>query len=38
MRERAQSVGGSLEIQSKPGSGTTLGVRAPLSGLGEYLV
>jgi len=30
MRERARMVGGELEISSKPGSGTTVGVRLPL--------
>jgi len=33
MRERAESVGGSLELKSTPGAGTTLCVRAPLAGL-----
>jgi len=33
MRERAELAGGSLELQSKPGGGTTLTVRVPLSGL-----
>ena len=35
MRERAGSVGGSIEIHSMPGAGTTLSVHAPLSGLGK---
>ena len=34
MRERAESVGGSLELHSTPGAGTTLCVRAPFAGLG----
>jgi signal transduction histidine kinase len=34
MRQRAESVGGSIEVHSTPGAGTTLSVRAPLSGLG----
>jgi len=34
MRERAESVGGSIKFHSASGSGTTLCVRAPLSG--EY--
>ena len=33
MRERAELAGGSLELQSGPGAGTTLSVRVPLSGL-----
>jgi len=33
MSERAESVGGSLELHSTPGAGTTLCVRAPLAGL-----
>ncbi len=33
MRERAESVGGSIELRSIPGAGTTLCVRAPLAGL-----
>ena len=33
MRERAELLGGSLELQSKPGAGTTLSVRIPLAGL-----
>jgi two-component system NarL family sensor kinase len=32
MRQRAESVGGGIEIRSKPGAGTTLGVRGPLAG------
>ncbi|MDD5301819.1 MAG: PAS domain S-box protein [Elusimicrobia bacterium] len=36
MRQRAESVGGSIEIHSTPGAGTTLNVRAPLTGLGGY--
>jgi PAS domain S-box-containing protein len=35
MRERAAAIGGSITIRSAPGAGTTLNVRAPLSGLGE---
>jgi PAS domain S-box-containing protein len=31
MRERAQSIGGFLDVHSAPGAGTTLSVRAPLS-------
>ena len=34
MRERAESVGGCLKFYSTPGVGTTLRVRAPLSGAG----
>ncbi|MCX5786935.1 MAG: PAS domain S-box protein, partial [Elusimicrobia bacterium] len=34
MRERAASVGGSVEVRSAPGAGTALAVRVPLSGLG----
>ena len=34
MRQRAESVGGSIEIHSTPGAGTMLSVRAPVSGLG----
>ncbi|MEW6230625.1 MAG: ATP-binding protein, partial [Bacillota bacterium] len=30
MRERAEEVGGSLEIHSAPGQGTTMRVRVPL--------
>ena len=32
MCDRAESVGGFLEMRSKPGAGTTLSVRAPLTG------
>ncbi|MDD5209118.1 MAG: chemotaxis protein CheB [Elusimicrobiales bacterium] len=32
MRERSELLGGSLELNSKPGAGTTLVVRVPLSG------
>ena len=32
MRERAELLGGSLELNSKPGAGTTLIVRVPLAG------
>ncbi len=32
MRDRAESIGGSLEMQSKPGAGTALSIRAPLTG------
>ena len=32
MRERAESLGGVIEFHSAPGTGTTLGVRAPLLG------
>ncbi len=34
MRERAESVGGNLEIHSMPRAGTTLKIRAPLATLG----
>jgi two-component system CheB/CheR fusion protein len=34
MRERAESVGGALEVHSTPGTGTTLKVHAPLSAVG----
>ena len=34
MRARAESVGGSIELYSKPGVGTRLSVRAPLAGSG----
>ena len=34
MRERAESNGGRIEFESKPGAGTTLSVRAPLAGGG----
>jgi signal transduction histidine kinase len=34
MRQRAEAVGGSIEIHSTPGAGTTLKVRVPLSGAG----
>jgi signal transduction histidine kinase len=30
MRERAEEVGGSLFIQSRPGQGTVIGVQVPL--------
>lgn len=33
MRQRVESVGGSLEVHSTPEAGTTLNVRAPLAGL-----
>ena len=33
MRHRAESIGGSIELHSKPGSGTTLSVRVPLPGI-----
>jgi two-component system, chemotaxis family, CheB/CheR fusion protein len=35
MRERAALVGGTLEIESQPGDGTTIIVRAPISSAGE---
>lgn len=35
MRQRAESIGGTLEVSSKAGAGTTLSVRAPLSGMRE---
>ncbi|MCR4294671.1 MAG: ATP-binding protein, partial [Elusimicrobia bacterium] len=34
MRQRAESVGGALDLHSTPGAGTTLNIRAPLMGLG----
>jgi len=34
MRERAELAGGSIELHSTPGAGTTLDVRVPLSGPG----
>jgi signal transduction histidine kinase len=30
MRERAESIGGSIDVHSTPGTGTTLSIRAPL--------
>ncbi len=36
MRERAESVGGSLKVQSQPGRGTSVLVRLPLSGKGDH--
>ncbi|HBB66559.1 MAG: hypothetical protein A2X28_07900 [Elusimicrobia bacterium GWA2_56_46] len=33
MRERAELLGGSFELQSKPGAGTVIRVRIPLTGL-----
>jgi two-component system CheB/CheR fusion protein len=38
MRERAQLVGGSLEIESKPGEGTTIFARVPVRFLEEETV
>ncbi len=38
MRERSELLGGSLELNSKPGSGTMLTVRIPLSGAGGETV
>ena len=35
MRERAEQVGGTLEIESAPGGGTTVCARVPLAGLEE---
>jgi signal transduction histidine kinase len=32
MQERAEAVGGSLQIQARPGQGTTLYVTVPISG------
>ena len=32
MRERVASIGGSIDVHSTPGTGTTLSVRAPLIG------
>ncbi len=36
MRERAESVGGSLKVQSQLGRGTSVSVRLPLSGKGDH--
>jgi signal transduction histidine kinase len=33
MRERAQSRGGELQIESRPGEGTTVRVRVPIPAL-----
>lgn len=38
MRERSELLGGSLELNSKPGAGTMLTVRIPLSGTGGETV
>jgi signal transduction histidine kinase len=38
MRERLESVGGSLDIDSTPGSGTRLNVRVPVSSRATALV
>jgi two-component system CheB/CheR fusion protein len=38
MRERAESIGGSIDIQSTPGTGTTLSVRVPMSAGGGIAV
>ena len=35
MRERVELVGGGLDIESRPGSGTTVGVRIPVGGSHE---
>ena len=35
MRERADAVGGAVEVRSTPGAGTTLRAHAPLTGIGE---
>jgi nitrate/nitrite-specific signal transduction histidine kinase len=35
MRERAEAVGGNLEIESRPGQGTRVTVRIPLTGTGH---
>jgi signal transduction histidine kinase len=32
MRERVQSLGGSIEVRSRPGEGTTVAIRVPLKG------
>jgi signal transduction histidine kinase len=32
MRERAEALGGSVEIQSAPGQGTSVVVRVPVNG------
>jgi signal transduction histidine kinase len=37
MRERASAIGGQLSVQSKPGAGTTIGLRADLFPLREDL-
>ena len=33
MRERAESIGGTLRVDSEPGEGTTVEMRVPLDGL-----
>ncbi|WP_397569100.1 DUF4118 domain-containing protein [Schlesneria sp. T3-172] len=35
MRERLEAAGGTLEIESTPGAGTTIFARAPIQGVGE---
>jgi signal transduction histidine kinase len=35
MRERVALVGGTLEVESTPGAGTTVFARVPLPGTGE---
>ena len=34
MRERAEAVGGTLQVQSRPGAGTTIEIEVPLEGKG----